>query len=105
MMLMIVMMMMIVMIMVRLIDFFSHTGTMRSTTTNQVEWVDHDQTRTLIVERLVGEGGNGRRDRRDGNAATRHLYLNDDDDNDDENSDDDDDSDDAGDDDDDYYYY
>ena len=98
MMLMIVMMMMIVMIMVRLIDFFSHTGTMRSTTTNQVEWVDHDQTRTLIVERLVGEGGNGRRDRRDGNAATRHLYLNDDDDDDD--SDDDSDNDDYN-----YYYH
>ncbi len=74
---MIVMMMM--MMMVRLIDFFSHTSTMRSTT-NQVEWVDHDQTRTLIVERWVGEEGSGRRDRRDGNAATRHLYLNDDDD-------------------------
>ena len=75
------MMMMIMMIMiVRLIDFFSHTSTMRSTTTNQVEWVDHDQTRTLIVERWVGEEGSGRRDRRDGNAATRHLYLNDDDD-------------------------
>ena len=55
---------------------------MRSTTTNQVEWVDHDQTRTLIVERWVGEEGSGRRDRRDGNAATRHLYLNDDDDDD-----------------------
>ncbi len=55
---------------------------MRSTTTNQVEWVDHDQTMTLIVERWVGEEGSGRRDRRDGNAATRHLYLNDDDDND-----------------------
>jgi len=40
----------------------------------QVEWVDHDQTRTLIVERWVGEEGSGRRDRRDGNAATRHLY-------------------------------
>ena len=83
---MIVMMMMIMMIMVRLIESFSHTSTMRSTTTNQVEWVDHDQTRTLIVERSVGEGGNGRRDRRDGNTATRHLYLNDDDD----DSDDDD---------------
>ena len=60
------MMMMIMMIMiVRLIDFFSHTSTMRSTTTNQVEWVDHDQTRTLIVEILVGEEGSGRRDRRD----------------------------------------
>ncbi len=47
--------------------------------TNQVEWVDHDQTRTLIVEILVGEEGSGRRDRLDGNAATRHLYLNDDD--------------------------
>ena len=52
---------------------------MRSTTTNQVEWVDHDQTRTLIVERLIGEEGSGRRDRRDGNAVTRHLYLNGDD--------------------------
>ena len=82
------------MMMARLIDFFSHTSTMRSTTTNQVEWVDHDQTRTLIVERWVGEEGSGRRDRRDGNAATRHLYLNDDD------SDDDDDSDEY-----DYYYY
>ena len=102
MMLMIVMMMMIVMIMVRLIDFFSHTGTMRSTTTNQVEWVDHDQTRTLIVERSVGEESSGRRDRRDGNAATRHLYLNDDDDSDDDDIDDsdDDDSDDDSDDDD-----
>ena len=95
------MMMMIVMIMVRLIDFFSHTGTMRSTTTNQVEWVDHDQTRTLIVERLVGEEGNGRRDKRDGNAAIRHLYLNDDDDSDDSDDDDDDsDNDDYN-----YYYY
>ena len=92
MMLMIVMMM----IMVRLIESFSHTSTMRSTTTNQVEWVDHDQTRTLIVERSVGEESSGRRDRRDGNAATRHLYLNDDDDDDD--CDDDDDSDH-------YYYY
>ena len=87
---MIVMMIMMIMIMVRLIDFFSHTSTMRSTTTNQVEWVDHDQTRTLIVERLVGEEGNGRRDRRDGNAATRHLYLNDDDDDSDNDSDNDD---------------
>ena len=104
MMLMIVMMMMIVMIMVRLIDFFSHTGTMRSTTTNQVEWVDHDQTRTLIVERLVGEGGNGRRDKRDGNAATRHLYLNDDDD-DDDDDDDSDDDDNSDNDDYNYYYY
>ena len=67
---------------------------MRSTTTNQVEWVDHDQTRTLIVERWVGEEGSGRRDRRDGNAATRHLYLNDDD------NDSDDDNDEY-----DYYYY
>ena len=77
---------------------------MRSTTTNQVEWVDHDQTRTLIVERWVGEEGSGRRDRRDGNAATRHLYLNDDDSDDDNDSDDDHDSDDSGDDNDDYYY-
>ena len=64
MMMMITMMIMMIMI-VRLIDFFSHTSTMRSTTTNQVEWVDHDQTRTLIVERWVGEEGSGRRDRRD----------------------------------------
>jgi hypothetical protein len=67
---------------------FSHTSTIRSTTTNQVEWVNHDQIRTLIVEILVGEEGSGRRDRRDGNAATRHLYLNDDDDNDEYDDDD-----------------
>ena len=101
MMLMIVMM--IVMIMVRLIESFSHTSTMRSTTTNQVEWVDHDQTRTLIVERLVGAEGNGRRDRRDGNAATRHLYLNDDDDDDNDDYDDSDNSDYDSDNDDDCY--
>ena len=76
---MITMMIVMMMMIVRLIDFFSHTSTMRSTITNQVEWVDHDQIRTLIVERWVGEEGSGRRDRRDGNAATRHLYLNDDD--------------------------
>ena len=87
MMMMMMLMIMMMMIMVRLIESFSHTSTMRSTTTNQVEWVDHDQTRTLIVERLVGEEGNGRRDRRDGNAATRHLYLNDDDDDDSDNDD------------------
>jgi hypothetical protein len=91
------MMMMIMIMIVRFIDFFSHTSTMRSTTTNQVEGVDHDQTRRLIVERWVGEEGSGRRDRRDGNAATRHLYLNDDDD--DSDDDEDDDSDD------DYYYH